>query len=148
MYTLQGKPDLHVTRIPRLVHVWSQIIHISHGQYIATLHLVPTRSKQGPTLEEILATADRLTQPLPRVTSSFLPHDHLSIGERCFGQVVTQLHRLTRCVYQHAIGIFNTCSQGPTHRSLTDTGGSYNHLRAPSGLRLSNLNIDSRKNMI
>jgi hypothetical protein len=37
---------------------------------------------------------------------------------------------------------------GPTHRSLTDTGGGYNHLRAPSGLRLSNLNIASRKNVI
>jgi hypothetical protein len=63
---------------------------------------------------------------------------------------------------RHAIDTFNTCSRGPTHRSLTDTGGGYNlrgvgfhitlpdfpnrlsstfHLRAPPGLRLSNLNI-------
>jgi hypothetical protein len=28
--------------------------------------------------------------------------------------------------YQHVIGTFNTCSRGPTHRSLTDTGGGYN----------------------
>jgi hypothetical protein len=27
---------------------------------------------------------------------------------------------------QHAISIFNTCSRGPTHQSLTDTGGGYN----------------------
>jgi hypothetical protein len=26
----------------------------------------------------------------------------------------------------HAIGTFNTYSKGPTHRSLTDTGGGYN----------------------
>jgi hypothetical protein len=26
----------------------------------------------------------------------------------------------------HAIGTFNTCSWGPTHRSLTDTGRGYN----------------------
>jgi hypothetical protein len=26
----------------------------------------------------------------------------------------------------HVIGTFNTCSQGPTHRSLTDSGGGYN----------------------
>jgi hypothetical protein len=26
----------------------------------------------------------------------------------------------------HAIGMFNTCSQGPTHRSLTNTSGGYN----------------------
>jgi hypothetical protein len=31
------------------------------------------------------------------------------------------------CPYhQHEIGTFNTCSRGPTHWSLTDTGGGYN----------------------
>jgi hypothetical protein len=60
--------------------------------------------------------------------------------------------------HQHVISTFNTCSRGPTHRSLTDTGRGYNHggtglphhtprpsqptvlhfhLRAPSGLRLT-----------
>jgi hypothetical protein len=28
--------------------------------------------------------------------------------------------------HQHVINTFNTFSQGPTHRSLTDTGGDYN----------------------
>jgi hypothetical protein len=28
--------------------------------------------------------------------------------------------------YQHVISRFNTYSRGPTHRSLTDTGGGYN----------------------
>jgi hypothetical protein len=28
--------------------------------------------------------------------------------------------------HQRAIGTFNTCSQGPPHRSLTDTGEGYN----------------------
>jgi hypothetical protein len=58
--------------------------------------------------------------------------------------------------HRHEIGTFNTCSWGPTHRSLTDTGGGYNlegasfvhttlrssqpmvstfHLRAPPGLQ-------------
>jgi hypothetical protein len=36
---------------------------------------------------------------------------------------------------QHVIGTFNTCSLGPTYRSWTDTGGGYNHLRAPSDLQ-------------
>jgi hypothetical protein len=60
--------------------------------------------------------------------------------------------------HQHAIGTFNTCSRGPTHRSLIDIGGGYNfvgaglptplhdfpnwwsytfYLMAPPGLRLS-----------
>jgi hypothetical protein len=59
---------------------------------------------------------------------------------------------------QHVIGTLNTCSRGPTHRSLTDTGGGYNlvgvdlptplldipnrrfytfYLMVPLGLRLS-----------
>jgi hypothetical protein len=50
--------------------------------------------------------------------------------------------------HRHAIGTFNTCSRGPTHRSLTDTGGGYNHPRATPSLRLSNLNIALRKMMI
>jgi hypothetical protein len=148
MYTLQGKPDQHATCIPRLVHVWSQTIRISCGQCVATFRLVPTRSKQTPTPDEILAITDRLAQPSPWVTSSFLPYDCLSVGERGFGQVVTQLHRLTGPIYQHAIGTFNTSSRGSTHRSLTETSGGYNHLRASPGLRLSNLNTASRKNVI
>jgi hypothetical protein len=60
--------------------------------------------------------------------------------------------------HHHVIGTFNTCSQGSTHRSLTDTVGGYNlegadlphhtlrpsqptastfHLRAPSGLQFN-----------
>jgi hypothetical protein len=144
MYTIQGKPGKHATRIPRSIRVWSQTICISRGQRIATFHVVPTRSEHAPTPQEILATTDRLPRPSPWVTSSFLPHDRLSIGERGFSQVVTQLHRFTEPIYQHAIGTFNSCLWGPTHRSLTDTGGGYNHLRSPQGLRLSKLNIASR----
>jgi hypothetical protein len=28
--------------------------------------------------------------------------------------------------HRHAVGTFNTCSRGPTHQSLTDSGGGYN----------------------
>jgi hypothetical protein len=44
---------------------------------------------------EVLATEDRLAQPLSWVTSFPLPHDSLGVGERDFGQVITQLHSLT-----------------------------------------------------
>jgi hypothetical protein len=49
---------------------------------------------------------------------------------------------------QQTIGTFNACSQGPTHWSLTNTGRGYNYLRAPPNLRLSNINISLKKNMI
>jgi hypothetical protein len=77
-------------------------------------------------LKEILAIKSRLDQPLSWVASFFLPRDSLGVGERMFGEVVTQLHRLTGPIYQHTISTFNTCSRGPTHRSLTDTGRGYN----------------------
>jgi hypothetical protein len=71
--------------------------------------------------------------------------------------VDNQLLGLPDPYHRHAIGTFNTCSWGSTHRSLNDTGGGYNlggadlphttpqpsqpvvstlHLRAPPGLRL------------
>jgi hypothetical protein len=62
--------------------------------------------------------------------------------------------------HRHAIGMFNTCSRGPTHRSLIDTGGGYSleganfpqttprpsqpavftfHLRVPPGLQFNHI---------
>jgi hypothetical protein len=45
--------------------------------------------------KEVLTVKDRLTRSSHLVTSFFLPHDCLGVGERDFGQVVTQLHQLT-----------------------------------------------------
>jgi hypothetical protein len=45
-----------------------------------------------------LATEDRLARPSSWVTSFPLPHDSLGVGERGFGQVVTQLHQLTGAI--------------------------------------------------
>jgi hypothetical protein len=39
--------------------------------------------------------------------------------------------------HRYAIGTFNTCSRGSTHRALTDTGGGYNHVRAPPSLQFN-----------
>jgi hypothetical protein len=123
----------------------------------------PTRSKQAPTPERNLGD-QKQTDPAIVLGHPILPpHDNLRIGKGDFGQVVTQLHHLTSPIYQHMIGTFNTCPREPTHRSLIDIGGGYNlrdvsflhhtprpsqlivlrfHLRAPPGLRLSNLNIN------
>jgi hypothetical protein len=45
---------------------------------------------------EVLATEDRLARLSSWATSFPLPHNSLGVGERDFGQVVTQLHQLTR----------------------------------------------------
>jgi hypothetical protein len=58
---------------------------------------------------------------------SFSPkHNHWSnalkpniCGRTCYIGLLGPYH-------QHVINTFNTCSRGPTHWSLTDTGGGYN----------------------
>jgi hypothetical protein len=157
MYTLQGKTrsthhmlsTLDPRRVPN---------HTSHLIHVGNLSLVPTRMKQILHPGEVLAAKDRLARPSSWVTSLSLPHNSLGVGERGFGQVVTQLHQLTGPIYQHAIGTFNACSRDPIHQFLTNIGGGYNfggvgfshttprpshpvvstfHLRVPPGLRLS-----------
>jgi hypothetical protein len=44
---------------------------------------------------EVLTTKDSLTRASSWVTSFPLAHDSLGVGERGFGQVITQLHQLT-----------------------------------------------------
>jgi hypothetical protein len=63
--------------------------------YVGKLSLVPTWTKQAPTPGEAFATKDRLAWPSSWVTSFPLPHDSLGVGDRGFGQVVTQVHQLT-----------------------------------------------------
>jgi hypothetical protein len=128
----------HPTFSPRMVPDHTYITWSTYSNLSRSPHEVKT----GPyTQKKILVTKNRLAQPSSWFTSFFLSHDSLGVGEKGFSQVVTQQHWLTRPIYQHAIGTFNTCSRGPTNRSLTDIGGGYNHLRVPPGLRLSILNI-------
>jgi hypothetical protein len=111
----RGKPDLH--RVPD---------HTSHVVHIVNLSLVHMRTKQTPTPGRSIGDQDSLVRSSPWVTSFFLPHNSLGVGERGFSQVVTQLHQLIGPIYQHVIHTFNACSWGPTHWSLTNTGGGYN----------------------
>jgi hypothetical protein len=87
----------------------------------------------------------------PKPTNEAVGLSQASIGDKIQG--------LLGPYHQYAISMFNTCSRGITHRSLTDTGGGYSlegvgsppttprpfqptvstfHLRAPPGLRLIN----------
>jgi hypothetical protein len=148
MCTLHGKPDQHATGIPRSVRVWSQTIHISHVQCIAIFRESPTDldgshySREKGILDYISNTlANRYAGPhllsLLLSTKEVVGLSQASVDSR--------LLALPGLYLRHAIGMFNTCSWGPTHRSSTDTGGGYNHLSTPPGLRLSNLNIASSK---
>jgi hypothetical protein len=57
---------------------------------------------------------------------SFSPEPANEVGGVSQAPDGDQLLGLPGPYHQHAIGTFNTCSRGPTHRSLTNTGRGYN----------------------
>jgi hypothetical protein len=124
----RGNPDQYATRFQHLVRVWFLIIRISCGPRIATFHEVVNSGGQSHYSREkglpTQSTARRLTDLWIR--TQFLSQDnHWSCGGKttlCWRQAT----RLTGPIYQHAIGTFNTCLWGLTHRSLNNTGGGYN----------------------
>jgi hypothetical protein len=151
MYTLRGKLDQHVTCIPHSVRVWSRTIRISCGQRIATFRESPTDLDESHYFWEkgipdyISSTpADWSAGPHP-VSLLLSTKEVVGLSQASFD---SRLLGLPDSYLRHAIGTFNTYSRGPTHRSLTDTSKGYNHVRAPSGLRLSNLNIASSEKAI
>jgi hypothetical protein len=114
------KPDKYDTRIPRSVNKWSQTIHISCGQCIATFYESSKDLDGSHCFQEkglpTQSTARRLIDP--RVRIQFLsPYNQASVDDKLLGLLGTY--------HQHAIGTFKTCSREPTHWSLTDTGGGY-----------------------
>jgi hypothetical protein len=76
------------------VHARPTYAFYGQSPYVTTFHWLP-RSRNMPLhSEEILATKDRLAQPLSWVTSFLLPCDSPGVGERGFGPMVAQLHQL------------------------------------------------------
>jgi hypothetical protein len=57
---------------------------------------------------------------------SFSPEPANEAGGMSQAPAGDQLLGLLVSYHRHAIGTFNTCSRGPTHWSLTDTGRGYN----------------------
>jgi hypothetical protein len=77
VYQCRGKLDQHATYIPRSVCVWSQIIHISHGQRIAIFHKAINRFVHiHCPREEGFSTQSTARRPSdPRVHTQHLSHN-------------------------------------------------------------------------
>jgi hypothetical protein len=63
--------------------------------------------------------------PIRRSIPSFSPERANEVGGVSQAPVGDQLLGLPGRYHRHVIGTFNTCSWGPTNRSLTDTGRGY-----------------------
>jgi hypothetical protein len=79
-----------------------------------------SREKGVPTQ----SPARRLTDP--RVHTQFLSRANQWSSGESQTPINSRLLGLPGSHHRHAIGTFNTCSLGPTERSLTDTGRGYN----------------------
>jgi hypothetical protein len=151
MYTLQGKPDTHDTYTSRAS---------PHMPLVRFLRGVPVR---GNLLRSCQQHWTKLLLPRKRapVPIHSTPADWSSRG-KAKHLLSTSYIGLLGTYHQYVISTFNTCSWGPTHRSLTDIGRGYNltgvgflhHTPQPSqlmvlhfplvalpSLRLTNLNI-------
>jgi hypothetical protein len=63
--------------------------------------------------------------PVRESVPSFSPDPTLKLWGQSQAYIDSRLLGLLGLYHQHAIGTFNTYSQVPTPRSLTDTGGGY-----------------------
>jgi hypothetical protein len=124
----RGKFNQHATHFPHSVHVWLSTICISRGLCIATFCVVVNGFEQihCPREEGLPTqfTARRLL--IRRSIPSFSPTITNKAVGKSQASVDNRLLGLLRPYRRHAIGTFNTCLSGPTHRSLFDTGGGYN----------------------
>jgi hypothetical protein len=124
----RGKSDQRASHFSRSVRVWPSTIRISYCPCIVTFHEVINSDGQSHYSWEKGLPTQSTTQWLtdPWVCTQFL-FQTSHWRSRCKATLYwRQATRLTGFIYQHVIGMINTCSRGPTHRYLTDTGGDYN----------------------
>jgi hypothetical protein len=113
--------------LPTPFHTRPAYAFCGQFSYMTIFHWLP-RSRNKPLHpEKVLTANDRLVQPSSRVASLFLSCDSPGVGERDFGPMVTQLLQLTEPISSAYDRYIQYLLAGPTHRSLTDTGGGYNH---------------------
>jgi hypothetical protein len=129
MYTLQGKiwytwhvrflcQSMYDTRIFSVGNPRTRQPFASHQQRWT-----------NPTTPEKKGSRHNLQHvgwPIHKSVTRFLSQDNNWSSNKSQTSVNNKLHQFTGPITPATIGTFNTCSRGPTHRSLTDTGGGYN----------------------
>jgi hypothetical protein len=85
---------------------------------IGWILLFPRKSALGPTSQTTWVVCMFCLSFSHNTTIEALGLSQVSVDGNLLG--------LLGSFHQHTISTFNTCSWGPTHRSLTDTGGGYN----------------------
>jgi hypothetical protein len=124
-----GENLTNTTRmLPTLVHVRPTYASYGQSPYVATFHESSTKLDRvtAPEKKGSWHNPQHASWPIRRSIPSFSPEPTNEVVEKAKISINIRLLGLPGPYHRHAIDTFNTCSQGPTHRSLTDTGGGYN----------------------
>jgi hypothetical protein len=128
MYTLQGttRPIRHTlsTLSPRRFQGHTYLTWSTHSNPSWVTDSVRQSHYSQEKWLPTQSTAHRLTDPW--VHTQFLSQANQWSSGESQTSINSRLLGLLGPYHRHAIGTFNTCSRGPTHRSLTDTDGGYN----------------------
>jgi hypothetical protein len=89
--------------------------------------IITENTVNSPTTAKGLPTQSTTRRPSdPWVRTHLLSHNRQRAVEKSQAHVDNRLLGLPSPYHRYAIGMFNTCSRGPTERYLIDTGGCYN----------------------
>jgi hypothetical protein len=127
MYTLQEK-----TRPTRYMlstlgpHMALNHTYLTWSAYSNLSRVVNRVGRMHYSREKVLPTLPQPSWVAHGTHLSFYPNTTIEAVRLNQVPVDGRLLGLLGPYHQHAIGTFNTCSRGPTRRSLTDIGGGYN----------------------
>jgi hypothetical protein len=116
----------HLINMPHTFHVWSPYGPRPYVSHVVHIQQPFTSRQQGFSQH---ATPNSTSQPdwvAHGTHLSFCPNATTEAMRISQAPVDGRLLVLLGPYHQHMISTFNTCSWGPTHRSLTDTGAGYN----------------------
>jgi hypothetical protein len=112
--------------LPTSVHVHPSYASCGRSSYVATSRKPPTALDEPYwSREKGLSTQPQPDWVIRRSATQFLSQHSYWSSNESQTSVDTRLLGLPGPYHRHAIGTFNTCSQVPTPRSLTDTGRGY-----------------------
>jgi hypothetical protein len=128
MYTLQGRtqPTRHTlfTLSPRVVHDHTYLTRSTYSNISYSRQQIWTNPLHSRRMAPDTIHSTTVIQS--RVCTQLLSHNSQRAVEKSQAPVDHQLLDLPGLYHRHANGTFNTCSWGPTERSLINAGGDYN----------------------
>jgi hypothetical protein len=114
--------------LPTPAHVHPSYASYGWSPYVATFHESSTELDRvtAPEKKGSRHNPQCVGSPIRGSVPSFSPEPTNEGMEKVKTSINSRLLGLPGPYHRHAIGVFNTCSRGPTERSLTDTGRGYN----------------------